>query len=252
MGETNAILSCCSFADRTGCSRLQQGGPADEPLPDGEDEAALPAAKPGKPKVPALADDDEEEDADAADAKPARGKPKKKGGATTTKTKKRPTYNAAAAEHWQTVPAVEVEVNSYEDEDGAVCSRDSPTCNLRAALIFVGNRQGTIKLPTVEVHKLKKGPILVPMYAHVTITSLGSAAQKKAVIYHRESSNFGGGNSAVLMVPENTTLTLDAVAFKNNPRRALYGDKGADISVLNCAFVNNTFDAEVRVLRSFA
>jgi hypothetical protein len=50
----------------------------------------------------------------------------------------------------------------------------------------------------------------------------------------------------VLMVPENTTLTLDAVAFKNNPRRAVYGDKGADISVFNCAFVNNTFDAEVR------
>ncbi len=48
------------------------------------------------------------------------------------------------------------------------------------------------------------------------------------------------------MVPDNTTLTLDAVAFKNNPRRAVYGDKGADISVLNCAFVNNTFDAEVR------
>jgi hypothetical protein len=36
------------------------------------------------------------------------------------------------------------------------------------------------------VHKLKKGPILVPMYAHITITSLGTAAQKKAVIYHRE------------------------------------------------------------------
>lgn len=45
----------------------------------------------------------------------------------------------------------QVEVNSYEDEDGAVCSRDSPTCNLRAALTFVGNRQGTIRLPTVEV-----------------------------------------------------------------------------------------------------
>lgn len=26
----------------------------------------------------------------------------------------------------------------------------------------------------------------------------------------------------------------------------MYGDKGADITVLNCAFVNNTFDAEVR------
>lgn len=40
----------------------------------------------------------------------------------------------------------------------------------------------------IQVHKLKKGPILVPMYAHVTITSLGTAAQKKAVIYHREAS----------------------------------------------------------------
>lgn len=41
----------------------------------------------------------------------------------------------------------------------------------------------------------------------------------------------------------------DAVAFKNNPRRAVYGDRGADISVLNCAFVNNTFDAEVMIYK---
>ena len=32
----------------------------------------------------------------------------KKKGATTKKSKKRPTYNAERAEHWQTVPAVEV------------------------------------------------------------------------------------------------------------------------------------------------
>jgi len=194
--------------------------------------------------------DDGEENADAEDDggdTPVRGgkkKPKK-----ATSSKKRPTYNADAAGHWQDVPAVEVTVNSYEDEDGAVCSRDSPTCNLRAALTFVGNRQGTIYLPTVEVHKLKKGPVMVPMYAHVTITSAGTAAQKKAVIYHRESSTFGGGNTALLLVPENTTLTLDAVTFKNNPRRAVYGDRGANITVLNCAFVNNTFDAEGAAIR---
>lgn len=46
----------------------------------------------------------------------------------------------------------------------------------------------TKKTNMIQVHKLKKGPILVPMYAHVTITSLGTAAQKKAVIYHREAS----------------------------------------------------------------
>lgn len=138
----------------------------------------------------------------------------------------------------------EVEVNSYDDGEGAVCTADSTTCNLRAALTFVGNRQGTIKLPTVEVHKLKRGPILLPMYSHITITSTGTSSQKKAVIYHRESPTFGGGNDAILIVPENTTLTLDSVTFKNNPRRSIYGDKGVTLTVQSCSFVNNTFDAE--------
>jgi len=205
--------------------------------------------KPGAPKVPADIEvaDDGEDAVDAEDDVTVRKKKPTK----VTSPKGPPVYNAAAAGHWKDVPAVEVTVSSYEDDDGASCSldSDSPSCNLRAALTFVGNRKGTIYLPTVEVHKLKKGPVMVPMYAHVTITSAGTFAQKKAVIYHRESMTFGGGNTGLLMVPMNTSLTLDAVTFKNNPRRAVYGDRGANITILNCAFVNGTFDGDGAAIR---
>lgn len=192
------------------------------PADDIGDDTPAPKTRPGggvKPKSP---------------PKPGAGKPKKK----------RTEGNPEDMDAWKRLPAVEVEVNSYDDADGAVCSEDSTSCNLRAALTFVGTRQGTIKLPTVEVHKLKRGPILVPQYSHVLIKSVGSTAQKKAVIYHRESATFGGGNDALLIVPENTTLMLDSVTFKNNPRRAVYGDRGAVVRVQSCSFVNNTFDAE--------
>lgn len=218
----------------------------DDDVGDEDVAPGVPKGKPKAPKVPDIIDEATDDDAEDDDVRVVKTNknPKKR-----TPTKKRPSYDPTAAAHWKEVPAVKVTVNAYEDEDGAVCSRDSPSCNLRAAFVFVGNRQGTIYLPTMEVHKLKKGPIMVPMYSHITLTSVGTTAQKKAVIYHRESSTFGGGTSAVLVVPENTTLTLDAVTFKNNPRRAVYGDRGADISVLNCAFVNNTFDSDGGVFR---
>jgi hypothetical protein len=56
------------------------------------------------------------------------------------------------------------------------------------------------------------------------------------VFYHRESRDFTGGNNALFIVPENTTLTLDSVAFKNNPRRPVSHHPHASIVVKPFAF----------------
>lgn len=151
---------------------------------------------------------------------------------------------------WQKVPAVEIEVNHFEDTDDAICDdAGSRTCNLRAAFAFVGRRLATIKLLTTSVHMLKKGPILIPQFSRATVTSQGTASQKKAVVHHLDVEGFNGYSNAIFIVPMNTTTAFNEVGFKNNIRRVIFGDKGSTVNVVGCSFVNNTFGGEGAAIR---
>jgi len=216
--------------------------PADGAAPPAGGDGAAPPADAAAPPADGAEDD----------ATPKKGKKGKKGkgpkggkGDKKTPKRKRGEMDVVAMEYWKTVPPVYVMVNAYDDEEGGDCeSGEEGDCNIREAIRYVENRQGFITVPTAEVYKLKKGPIILPQYSHITITSQGTEAQKKAIFYHRESLTFTGGNNALFVVPENTSLALDSVAFKNNPRRSIYGDHGAEIYVKNSAFVNNTCESE--------